>query len=181
MVRGNLVRDIRKHHERFGDVVRTAPNEVSFARKDALLEIFSQPTGGALPFYKNPIFFKSPPGQPENLVTTINLQENQRMRKVVLPAFSERALRTQEPVIIKYAMYLMDKLQEIATAPENGAEGENINMNDWANFFAFDLIGDLAMGESFGCMEGSAYHPWVKMLYAYLKGNQSVVYISDSS
>jgi cytochrome P450 len=141
MVRGHLVRDIRKVHERYGDVARIAPNEVSFARKDAMLDIFSQPTGGALPFYKNPIFFKSPPGHPENLVTTIDLQENQRMRKVILPAFTERALRAQEPIIIKYAMYLMDKLQEMATAPENGAEGANINMNDWANFFAFDLIG----------------------------------------
>jgi cytochrome P450 len=158
MVCGNLVRDIRKVHECYGDVARIAPDEVSFARKDAMLDIFSQPTGGALPFYKNPIFFKSPPGQPENLVTTINLQENQRLRKVILPPFTERALRTQEPIVIKYAMLLMDKLQEMATAPENGAEGANFNMNDWANFFAFDLIGDLVMGESFECMEGSAYH-----------------------
>ena len=92
------------------------------------------------------------------------------MRKVVLPAFTERALRTQEPVIIRYADYLMTKLHEMAAAPETNGNGADINMNDWANFFAFDLIGDLAMGESFGCMEGSAYHPWVKMLYAYLKG-----------
>jgi cytochrome P450 len=172
MVRGNLVRDSRKIHERYGDVVRTAPDEVSFASKEAYLEIFSQPTGGALPFYKNPIFFKSPPGQPENLITTINLHENQRMRKVILPAFTERALRTQEPVIIKYAMCFMEKLQEIAAAQGNDGAGANINMNDWANFFAFDLVGDLAMGESFGCMEGSAYHPWVNMLYAYLKGSR---------
>jgi cytochrome P450 len=172
LVRGNLVRDVNKIHEKYGDIVRTAPNEVSFARKEAWPEIFGQPTGGALPFYKNPIFFKSPPGQPENLVTTINLQENQRMRKIVLPAFTERALRTQEPVLIRYADYFMEKLQEMSTAPETRGNGADVNMNDWANFFAFDIIGDLAMGESFGCMEGSAYHPWVKMLYAYLKGNR---------
>jgi cytochrome P450 len=94
------------------------------------------------------------------------------MRKVVVPAFTERALRTQEPVIIKYATYFMEKLQEMAAVPGNDGMGANVNMNDWANFFAFDLIGDLVMGESFGCMEGNAYHPWVKMLYAYIKSNQ---------
>lgn len=172
LVSGSLVTDVCKIHEQYGDIVRIAPDEVSFARKEAWLEVFAHPTGGALPFYKNPIFFKSPPGQPTNLVTTINLQDNQRMRKVVLPAFTERALRTQEPVIIKYAMYMMERLQEIATAPGTNGKGADINMNDWANFFAFDLIGDLAMGESFGCMEGSSYHPWVKMLYSYLKGEQ---------
>jgi cytochrome P450 len=172
MMRGNLVQDIGDIHKRYGDIVRTAPDEVSFARKEAYLEIYAHPTGGALPFYKNPIFFKSPPGHPDNLVTTIHTQENQRMRKVVLPAFTERALRAQESVIVKYATQFMDKLQEMATAPNTMKAGANVNMNDWANYFAFDLIGDLAMGESFGCMESSAYHPWVKMIYNYLKGDR---------
>ncbi|KAF2677823.1 hypothetical protein K458DRAFT_423671 [Lentithecium fluviatile CBS 122367] len=52
------------------------------------------------------------------------------MRKVVLPAFTERALRMQEPIIIKYATYLMDKLQEIANAPEADGKGASININD---------------------------------------------------
>ncbi|KAF1950336.1 cytochrome P450 [Byssothecium circinans] len=165
MVTGNLVPDVQKLHEKYGDIVRTAPDEVSFARKEVREEIFGARPVGELPYYKNPIFFKSPPGQPTNLVTTINLKENQRMRKVVTLAFTERALRYQEPVIIKYAMYLIEKFHEMTR--EKGAD---INVNDWFNFFAFDLIGNLSLGESFGCMEGSSYHPWVKMLYAYLKG-----------
>ncbi|KAF2871082.1 isotrichodermin C-15 hydroxylase [Massariosphaeria phaeospora] len=170
LVRGQLVRDVRKLHEQYGDIVRTAPDEVSFARKEAWDQIFLPGPGGAPAFYKNPIFFKSPPGQPTNMVTTINIHENQRMRKVVLPAFTERALRAQEPVILGYATYLMDKFQEMATAPGTNGNGAAINVNDWFNFFAFDLIGDLTFGESFGCMQSSSYHPWVKMLYAYLKG-----------
>lgn len=64
----------------------------------------------------------------------------------------------------------MEKFQEMAIPPDGESSGANININDWFNFFAFDLIGDLSLGESFGCMEGNSYHPWVKMLYAYLKG-----------
>lgn len=28
------------------------------------------------------------------------------------------------------------------------------------------MIGDLAFGEPFGCLESSEYHPWVKMIFA---------------
>lgn len=81
MVTGNLVHDVQKLHVKYGDIVRTAPDEVSFARKEAWEEIFGARPANELPYYKNPIFFKSPPGQPTNMVTTINLKENQRMRK----------------------------------------------------------------------------------------------------
>ncbi|PVI04792.1 cytochrome P450 [Periconia macrospinosa] len=163
---GNLVPDLQRLHAKYGDVVRTAPNDVSFARKEAWEQIYGARPTGELPYYKNPIYFKSPPGQPTNLVMTINLHENQRMRKVVTPAFTEKALRTQDPTITKYAMYLMEKLHEMVTADPKGA---TINVTDWFNFFAFDLIGDLSFGESFGCMENSSYHPWVKMLFMYMK------------
>lgn len=33
-----------------------------------------------------------------------------------------------------------------------------------------DIIGDLALGESFGCLETSNYHPWVKTLNHFLQG-----------
>lgn len=32
-------------------------------------------------------------------------------------------------------------------------------------FFTFDVIGDLAFGEPFGCLDNSGYHPWVRMIF----------------
>lgn len=37
------------------------------------------------------------------------------------------------------------------------------------NYTTFDIIGDLAFGESFGCLETSDYHPWVAMIFASIK------------
>ena len=45
-----------------------------------------------------------------------------------------------------------------------------VDMTDWVNFFTVDIIGDLAFGESFNCLKESAYHPWVKTLFNFLKG-----------
>jgi cytochrome P450 len=42
-------------------------------------------------------------------------------------------------------------------------------MVQWYNFCTFDLIGDLAFGEPFGCLESGGYHPWVAMIFQNIK------------
>lgn len=37
------------------------------------------------------------------------------------------------------------------------------------NYTTFDVIGDLAFGEAFGCLEESQYHPWVAMIFLSIK------------
>lgn len=65
---------------------------------------------------------------------------------------------------------LAKKLKEMASAPENRKLGALVNMTDWINFFTMDVIGDLAFGESFGCLARGEYHDWVRTLFQYLKG-----------
>jgi hypothetical protein len=36
-------------------------------------------------------------------------------------------------------------------------------------FFTFDVMGDLVFGESFGCLDSSDYHPWVKLIFDSVK------------
>ncbi len=48
-------------------------------------------------------------------------------------------------------------------------KGALVNMTDWLNFFTMDVIGDLAFGESFGCLKSGEYHSWVRTLFSYLK------------
>ena len=37
-------------------------------------------------------------------------------------------------------------------------------MTSWFNFLTFDVIGDLAFGEPFGCLESGELNPWIKCL-----------------
>lgn len=52
---------------------------------------------------------------------------------------------------------------------ERAAKGEVVDIVKWFNFTTFDLIGDLAFGQPFGCLESSEYHPWVGMLFQAIK------------
>lgn len=64
----------------------------------------------------------------------------------------------------------MARLHSLATKPESWKKGALVNMTDWLNFFTMDVIGDLAFGESFGCLEKGEYHTWVRTLFSYFKG-----------
>ena len=148
--------------------MRTAPDEVSFAREDAWSDIFlSRP--GHKPFLKDPVLFKSPPGQVPNLFTVIDVHENARMRQLLMPAFTDRALLKQESTIQFYVAILISRLKELVDTPENASEGPVINIVDWMNWMAFDIIGDLSFGESFGCLRDTKSHPWVSLLFGAFK------------
>ncbi|KAK4163687.1 cytochrome P450 [Cladorrhinum sp. PSN259] len=165
LVTGDLNRDVQKLHEKYGEVVRTAPDEVSFSSEEALHDMFNGRTG-AKQFPRDTIFWKAPPGQPENLVHTNDHAASVRMRSVAMPAFTERAVVTQEPKIQAYVDLLIRKLLEHTKEEPSGAV---INIVEWMNWFAFDLIGELSLGVSFGCLVDTQNHPWVDMVFDYVK------------
>jgi cytochrome P450 len=160
-VTGNLVADVLEFHEKYGDVIR-----LIFANR-----------GGHAPFPKNPIWFKAPPGQPDNMVTTVDYAANQRMRKVLAPAFTERAIYQQEPIVQSYVHLLMSQLYNIASSTDSREKGATVNFTDWFNFYAFDVIGDLSLGESFDCLKDSRFHLWVAMIFNHLKGEQPIFFL----
>ncbi|GAW15640.1 hypothetical protein ANO14919_050590 [Xylariales sp. No.14919] len=162
---GNLVIDVRKSHEKYGDIVRIAPDEVSFAREEAWVDAL----GGRKPLPRNATFFKAAPGQPDNLVTTADPEASIRMRQVISPAFTERALARQEPRIQFYTNLLIQRLQERVARPSNATQGAVIDLVDWFHWFAFDLVGELAFGEAFGCLSETKDHPWISRIFNSIK------------
>lgn len=75
-------------------------------------------------------------------------------------SFSARSMREQEPAIKKYIDLLLLRLHE------HGDGGNKaLDRMSWYIYTTFDVIGDLAFGESFGCLDNSAYHPWVKVIF----------------
>jgi len=46
---------------------------------------------------------------------------------------------------------------------------ESFNMVNWLNFTTFDIIGDLAFGEPFGCLESGQFHFWVSLIFETVK------------
>ena len=112
----------------------------------------------------------APNDQADNLITTNDAKFHARVRTLLSNSFTEDSLRTQHPLIHHHADMLVTKLKELANAPASQDKGALVNMTDWFNFFTMDVIGDLAFGESFGCLETGEYHHWVRTLFSYLKG-----------
>ncbi|KAI4864002.1 cytochrome P450 [Hypoxylon rubiginosum] len=91
-------------------------------------------------------------------------EEHTRVRRVLSHAFSAQAMLNQEPIIKMYVDQLFEQLHKEC---RNGTRP--LNMVEWFNFTTFDVIGDLAFGEPFGCLENSTYHPWVALVFAGMK------------
>ncbi|KAL9079651.1 MAG: hypothetical protein Q9157_001483 [Trypethelium eluteriae] len=94
------------------------------------------------------------PGKGVRDISNADEENHARMRKAMNPAFSDRALRDQEGMLKLYVEKLMTKLRETA------GDGP-LNIMNFFNWTTFDVIGELAFGESFEGLDKLHFHPWV--------------------
>ncbi|KAH8684367.1 putative RNA polymerase II mediator complex component Srb8 [Tricladium varicosporioides] len=159
MTQGQYGQRVRELHRKYGDIVRLGPNELSFAHPDAWTDIH-QRRPGKKSLLKNPIYISRPEAIPaETFSTTPSDSEHNRMRRVFEGSFSDKAIRAQEPIIRKSTGLFIEKLRSLPGI----AMGNPINMGKWFTFATFDVFGDLAFGEPFGCVESGKYHEWVSL------------------
>lgn len=92
------------------------------------------------------------------------------MRRLLAPSFNEQSLRSQAHVLDEYAAKFIQRINALYEEHAKRGEPAVADFLDWSNFYAIDVIGDLAIGESFHCLDGSSYHPWVKTLSNFFKG-----------
>lgn len=95
---------------------------------------------------------------------TANTEDHSRVRRLFSPAFSERALRQQEPLFRKYVDLLIYKISEV------GKNGEKpVEMTQLLNFATFDVMAELCFGQPLGLLAKNEYSPWVKSIFESLK------------
>lgn len=160
MVRGTLPYDIFKLHEQYGDIVRIAPNELVFTTTSSFQDIQGHRTKGLPEFSKSKWFYSPIPGRATEIISS-DREEHSMLRRTLAHGFSDKGLREQQPLITQYIDLLVQRLREHC---EDGRA--ELDMCAWYNYTTFDVIGDLAFGEPFGCLENSAPHPWVDFIFA---------------
>ncbi|KAF4839749.1 Cytochrome P450 monooxygenase 1 [Colletotrichum siamense] len=156
--KGTLPFDILELHKKYGDIVRVAPNELAFNNVSAWKDIMGHRSSGAPEFEKYQMFYRPVTTIPSTIVSSGG-KEHALLRRSMSHGFSERSLRDQQPLIMQYVNLFIQRLHE------NCAKGEPIDLMAWYNFTTFDIIGDLAFGEPFGCLERSDYHPWIRTIF----------------
>jgi len=142
-------------HKKYGEVVRIGPNELSYINSKVWKEVFGSRSGQAQ-MQKDPLHY-----QKHNTTPSLHVSsdaDHTRMRRLISHAFSDKALREQEPIMQSYSNLLISRLHERAKT------GSVVNIKTWYHWTLFDLFGDLCYGESFGCLRDSKSHPWIDII-----------------
>ncbi|PIG81887.1 hypothetical protein AARAC_003711 [Aspergillus arachidicola] len=153
-LRGRQPYDILAAHEKYGPVVRIAPNELSFNTASSYGDIYGARIGHKT-FVRSSIYDSREYTLDE---PSINLDTNPdtegKMRKCLLPAFSGRSMRNLESVILERVNKVMDQIG----CQDDGPCGTDLS--SWFRFVTMDIIGQLTLGHSFGNVERRGLDPW---------------------
>ena len=165
---GRWVYAIDDLHHKYGTVVRVSPNQLSFNSATSFKNIYGH-VAGRKPFLKGS-YYEPMPGQMRTLVSVSDPSHHALMRKTLSHGFSAGALVAQEDRVHYYVDQLIRQI--------HASDGNAMDMTKWYSWTAFDIIGELAFGESFGAVEsgmggvcsGIPYanrntgksHPWIE-------------------
>lgn len=161
MYTGRLTQTIAALHTQYGPVIRTSPNDLSYATAQAWEDIYAHHPGKQ-EFPKGPQRVQKPPNGIPNILGA-EKANHARYRRLLSHAFSEKGMREQEGLIKKYVDLFIDRLGEVAKA------GQPTEMVQWYNMITFDIIGDLSWGEPFNCLKDRKMHEWIPAVLGQLK------------
>lgn len=165
LLRGDYVFYLQDLHRKYGLIVRISPSELSYIDAQAWADIYAQSTtreSGNLPKESRNVRFED-----NGAVNIFNAKDadHRRIRRIQTHMFSEKAIAGQEPLIKTYIDLLISNLREKANNPSTSV----VNLVDWYNYTTFDIIGELAFGESFECLRSNALHPWIDNNFLFVK------------
>lgn len=156
--RGTIAQDTLSLHEKYGDVVRIAPDELSFIQPENWSAIYGHQLGKDYrELIKDPRYHDTV--KPTPTILTGDWDEHAFYRKVLSNSFSERSLKEQEHSLRRFVDLFIRRLQD---SSEEGTK--ELNMTDQWNYLTFDVIGFLAYGEEFQCLTSSKLHDWIEAM-----------------
>jgi cytochrome P450 len=101
LVRGYQAQDTQALHDQYGETVRIVPNKFSFTQSEARKEMFGYGKGQKH-FMKDPLQYIEPPNGVWSIYSALDDANHARQRRFLAHAFSEKALREQEPLLRSY-------------------------------------------------------------------------------
>lgn len=161
-LKGNAVQWVVELHRQYGEIVRVSPEELSFSSADAWKDIYGHRAAGQKAFAKDPRFYRDPSKQDTVDIVNASDADHGVIRRIFANAFSDRALKKQEPLFITYVDKLVTILRESAAVDPSHC----FDMVSMFNFTTFDTMGDLTFGEPLNMLDESGYHPWVAAILA---------------
>ncbi|KAI1617383.1 cytochrome P450 [Exophiala viscosa] len=135
---GNRTNYIHKLHQRYGRVVRVAPNQLCFASPEALKDIYAANSRlTKAPVYQT-LGFRS-------TFTTIDRHDYRLMKKRILPSFSPAFVAGLEPIVQRQGANLIKCFDKRIDQP--------LDVLPWFRMLALSVVGEGFAGKSFGGLE----------------------------
>jgi len=141
---GRWHEDILKIHEKYGRVVRIAPNEISVVDEYAMKNLYGH--GHNAPKTKWYSVW-DPPNTAPQLFSELDKKNHAFLRRRVAAAYSMTSLLKYEKFIQDCLDLLLAKLKKHANLTGQ------VDMAIWTNAFAFDVVGELGYGQKLGHLE----------------------------
>jgi tryprostatin B 6-hydroxylase len=148
--KADSARQYQKLHKKYGDFLRVGSSDLSIVHPKGVQAVY----GAGTPCIKGDAYDVTHPVVSLHSYRDRQLHDNRR--RAWSAAFGDTALRGYEKRIRKYR----DMLISTFTA----TEGKPINVVQWFNNYSFDIVGDLAFGQSFDMLRDDELHWAVQLL-----------------
>ncbi|KAF4586296.1 hypothetical protein EYR38_010571 [Pleurotus pulmonarius] len=139
--KGKQYQFYRALHDKYGDIVRIGPNELSIRHVDAIAAILGHDGLPKGPFWD----YRADAGSHPPLVGVREPREHSKRRKPWNRAFSRTALREYERPLLGN----IERLTEALDARTN----QVVDMTMWMGYFALDFMGDIVFGQPYRILE----------------------------
>ncbi|CAK5277250.1 unnamed protein product [Mycena citricolor] len=137
VLRGDMHRVTRGMHLKYGPVVRTGPNEVSFAHTDAVKVVL-----GTFPKGQH-YDTRGDPNLPTKSLILLRGEAHANRRRIWNRGLNSAAIASYEVTMGKRVSQLLERLEE------ESRSGQSVNFSKWMGYFTFDFMGDMAFGGGF--------------------------------
>ncbi|RYP62235.1 hypothetical protein DL769_007389 [Monosporascus sp. CRB-8-3] len=161
--KGRLPQTVKALHDKYGTIVRIAPDELSFTEGSAWKDI-CQPKPGHGPFDKWTMYLNPSVNGAYSILTSPTRQGHARIRRQLNHGFSDKALQAQEGMFQSHVDLLISRIREAISSGQ-----KDLNMFQWYTWATSDIMGDLAFGESFRCLDDGKDHRWISILIRQFK------------
>ncbi|KAI4107532.1 MAG: hypothetical protein L6R37_001492 [Teloschistes peruensis] len=147
-------------HKKYGPIVRLSPNELSFGSVESWKAIYvDKPIAIKAGFYDA----FSAGFTRKDIGSERDPQKHNEMKRMLSPAFSQRSLLEQESIIGGVINQFVRVIGEKAPPSSKG-----INMTKWYEMTSFDILGEMAFGESFHSLDTGKPHFWAEIIVDHL-------------
>ncbi|KUL83686.1 hypothetical protein ZTR_07491 [Talaromyces verruculosus] len=167
---GQLEFKTKELHDKYGQVVRLAPDELSFNGGTAWDDIYGFKTkkSSGKNLMKDPHFYigATAPNGEKNLGASGDL-DHARIRGVLSYAFSDKALYSQEVTLISHIDHLIRRLHAL-----NGQATDGVR---WLHHCTYDIITDLALGQSANTLACDTWSPQAHLIFDSIK--EGIVFV----